>query len=96
MITPSPHGKPGGDGGLKIYYLVAMPTSEEDFKMRRSEEIRKLTTPFLRQVAMELAAPQGLDGNIDIAFQIDRLKIVAEEMVSVGKSLLKEYGHGPK
>lgn len=60
---------------------------DKDVVNRRHQEIKEKGHRFLKQVALNLCVPEGISGKIDLAFKIDRKKLVAEILRDVAKEL---------
>lgn len=65
---------------------------EEKTRKQREEEIRVRSKAFLKTIAENMCIPEGISGRIDVAFAINRTKIIAEVMVELGKELQQDDG----
>ena len=73
-------------------------SDEEEFRVKREGEVRDKVRAFLKTVALNLASLEGMSGTIDVAFKIDRQRIIAEVLVELGTDMLNEYNlaHEPR
>lgn len=62
--------------------------TEDDVKKLREKAARQTALSFLRQIAHNLCLPKGFNGHIDLAFKVDRARIVGETMIQIGNELL--------
>jgi len=62
----------------------------EKLKAEREEEVYKKSKEFLRIVAVNLCIPEGVSGQFDTAFNVDRQKCIARAMKELGEELADE------
>lgn len=62
----------------------------EDVREFREAEVRTAAKQFLRQVVVNLCAPEGLSGHVDLAFNVDRKKIISEVLIELGEEMKNE------
>lgn len=60
---------------------------ESEVKEKREDEIRAKAYRFLKRVAQNLVIPEGVSGRVDIAFKINRKKLVADAMRKIVEEL---------
>lgn len=63
---------------------------EAEVRVQRIQEVRVTVRSFLTQVVSNLCIPEGLSGKVDMAFKINRRKLIAETMIELGKEMLEE------
>lgn len=64
---------------------------QDEIRDGRKKEISEMSTAFLRNVVINLCTPEGISGHIDIAFGIDRCKIISEVLYNLAKELEERH-----
>ncbi len=63
----------------------------EKTKADREEEVYRKAKDFLRTVATNLCIPEGISGQFDMAFNVDRQKCIARAMKELGEELSEDF-----
>lgn len=53
----------------------------------REKEVYSKSKEFFRLIVQNMCLPEGMTGHFDIAFHIDRQKIIAKALIDLGKEL---------
>lgn len=58
-----------------------------EIKKQREEEVFAKAKDFLRMIVTNMCIPEGMSGNFDIAFKVDRQKQIVRAMREVAEEL---------
>lgn len=62
----------------------------DDLKADREKTVQATCEKFLRRIAQNLSIPVGINGRFDIAFGIDRKRIIGKAMLKIGKEFTED------
>lgn len=63
------------------------PSEQEKYRSEREEEVYKNSKILLKQIVLNMCIPDGMTGQFDIAFKVDRQKQVARALRELGEEL---------
>lgn len=59
----------------------------EELRAKREEEVYQKSKELFKMFAVNMCIPEGISGNFDIAFKVDRQKQIARALRDVAKEL---------
>lgn len=70
--------------------ISSCPSDQDKYRSDRETELYTSIKSLVKQIATGMCIPTGMSGQFDIAFKVDRQKIVAKVFREIGEELEKE------
>ena len=66
------------------------PSEQEKHKLEREEEVYQNSKILLKQIVLNMCIPDGMTGQFDLAFKVDRQRCIARALRDLGEEFGKE------
>ena len=67
-----------------------MSSCQKGFKKKRERDIYNQSKNFIKQIVVNMCVPEGFSGHVDLAFHVERKRIIAKALRDLSKELVDE------